>query len=267
MTTISNMVDAIDVVADAQSPLGGAVLVARVISYLSAGFVVVFVVRQLRSAHSENRLSTPAVRLVIGILAVSVSAVLILKASYDAGRSWSQLFDSAVLSDALTSPMGIVAVVQLCVVLTWSLLIGSTLKSKKQRVSAVLSVVVLVGAFITDGTGLSTPSNDYQKFSVSLVEADVVADFTVAPTRVGSSEVHLYFSPPGGLLSPIQNVTLEFVDVLTKTSRDVSLVISGPNHWLGIADFDTAGQYTMNVQGFTARNEPVQFTTNIVIES
>ena len=266
MTLISNMVDAVDVVTDAQSPLGWAVLVARIISYLSAATVVILVARRIRTANSEARRSMPAIHSVIGVFAVSVLAVLILKASYDAGRSWSQLFDSAVLSDAITSPMGIVALAQLCVALTWVLLGRTTDRGRQWRVGAVLSVVVLVGAFVADGAGLTTRSNEYQKFSVSLVEADVVGDFTVAPTQVGSSEVHLYFSPPGGLLSPMQNVTLEFVEVQTNSAREVSLVVSGPNHWLGIADFETSGEYTMTVQALTAQNVAVQFTTNIVIQ-
>jgi hypothetical protein len=265
VTLISNMVDAVDVVTDVQSPLGWALLVARLFSYLSAAAVVVLVVRRIRLASSETRLSTPAVHSVIVLFAVSVLAVLILKASYDAGRSGSQLFDSAVLSDAMASPVGIVVLVQLCVALAWLLLGRSTISSRKWRFSAVLSVVVLICAFVADGTGLTDRSNDYQKFSVSLVEADVVGDFTVAPTRIGSSEVHLYFSPPGGLLSPMQNVTLEFVEVQTNSAREVSLVVSGPNHWLGIADFETSGEYAMKVRALTAQNAPVQYVTNIVI--
>lgn len=260
------MIDAVEVVADAQSPLGWALLVARLFSYLSALIVVVLVTRQFRQATSEQNVVTAGARGALGVLGCSALAVLVLKASYDAGRSWSQLFDTAVLTDAITSPVVVVAFMQVVVALAWLFLAEAKKPSRQWKVGAVISVVVLVCAFIVDGTGLSTPSNDYQKFSVSLVEADVVGDFTVAPTRVGSSEVHLYFSPPGGLLSPMQNVTLEFVEAQTNSARDVSLVISGPNHWLGIADFDTGGQYSMIVRGFTAKNEPVQFTTNIVIE-
>ena len=265
MTLISNMVDAVDVVTDAQSPLGWAVLAARIISYLSAATVVILVARRFRTASSEARRSMPAVHSVIGLFAVSVLAVLILKASYDAGRSWSQLLDAAVLSDAITSSMGIVALAQLCVALTWLLLGRSTISSRKWRLSAVLSVVVLICAFVADGTGLTTRADDYKKFSITLVEADVVGDFTVAPTRVGSSEVHLYFSPPSGMLSPMQNVSLEFVDIQTQNSVAVPLVVLGPNHWLGIAEFKRSGQYTMTVQALTAQNAPVQYVTNIVI--
>jgi len=260
------MVDAVDVVADVQSPLGGALLVARFISYLSALVVVVLAARQFRQENSDLRVIAPGIRGAIGVLGSSALAVLVLKASYDAGRSWSQLFDSAVLSDAMASPVGIVAMVQLCVVLAWLLLARSVLISRKWREGAILSVVVLVFAFVADGAGLTTRSNDYQKFSVSLVQADVVGDFTVAPTRIGSSEVHLYFSPPSGMLSPMQNVSLEFVDIQTQNSVAVPLVVLGPNHWLGIAEFKRSGQYTMTVQALTAQNAPVQFTTNIVIQ-
>jgi len=265
VTLISNMVDAVDVVTDAQSPLGWALLFARLFSYLSAAAVVVLVVRRNRIASSETRLSTPAVHSVIGLFVVSVLVVLILKASYDAGRSWSQLFDSAVLSDAVGSPVGIVAMAQVLVALAWLLLGRSTISSRKWRLSAVLSVVVLVCAFVADGAGLTTRADDYRKFAITLVEADVVGDFTVAPTRVGSSEVHLYFSPPSGMLSPMQNVSLDFVDIQSQNSVAVPLVVSGPNHWLGIAEFKRSGQYTMTVRALTAQKVAVQYVTSIVI--
>jgi hypothetical protein len=265
VTLLGNMVQAIEVVDDAQSPLGWALLVARLFSYFSALVVVVLVTRQFRQENSELRVIASGIRGAIGVLGSSAVAALVLKASYDAGRSWSQLFDTAVLADAITSPVGAVAFVQVLVLLTWLFLANVKKKSRPWRAGAIISVVVLVCAFAVDGLGLSTPSNEYQKFSVSLVEADVVGDFTVAPTRVGSSEVHLYFSPPGGLLSPMQNVTLEFVEVQSKSARDVSLVVSGPNHWLGIAEFGTPGQYTMKVRAMTAQNVAVQYVTKIVI--
>jgi hypothetical protein len=265
VTLLGNMVQAIEVVDDAQSPLGWALVAARVLSYFSALVVVVLAARQFRQANSELRVVTPGIRSAIGVVGISALAVLVLKASFDAGRSWSQLFDTVVLADAITSPVGIVVFVQVLVVLTWLFLAKAKKHSRLWRAGAVISVIALVCAFVADGAGLSTPSNDYQKFSVSLVEADVVGDFTVAPTRVGSSEVHLYFSPPGGLLSPMQNVTLEFVEVQSNSARDVSLVVSGPNHWLGIAEFGTPGQYSMTVRAITAQNVAVQYVTNLVI--
>lgn len=265
MTSVSIMIDAVDVVADAQSPLGWALFVARLFSYVSALVVVVLVGRQFRQANSELCVVTPGIRGAIGVLGSSALAVLILKASYDAGRSWSQLFDTAVLSDAMMSPVGIVAFLQVSVALVWLSLANAKRHSRQWRAGAVISVLVLVCAFVADGAGLTTRLDDYRKFSVTLVEADVVGDFTVAPTQVGTSEVHLYFSPPSGMLSPMQNVSLEFVDVQIQNSVEVSLAVLGPNHWLGIAEFKRSGQYTMTVRAMTAQNVAVQYVTNIVI--
>jgi hypothetical protein len=259
------MVDAVDVVADSQSPLGWALLAARLISYLSALVVVVLTARQFRQKNSDQRVVALGVRGAIGVLGSSALAVLVLKASYDAGRSWSQLFDTAVLTDAMSSPVGIIAFVQVLVALVWLFLANAKEPSRQWRASAVLSVVVLVCTFVADGAGLTTRADDYRKFAITLVEADVVGDFTIAPTQVGSSEVHLYFSPPSGMLSPMQNVSLDFVDIQSQNSVAVPLVVSGPNHWLGIAEFKRSGQYTMTVRALTAQKVAVQYVTSIVI--
>jgi len=261
---LDNMVHAVEVIDSAQSPLGWALLAARLLSYISAITVVVLGVRR-RHLSSGARTLSLAIRVAMGMLAFSAVAVLVLKASYDAGRSWSDLFDSVVLSDAVTSPVGMVAAVQVLVVLAWVRLAQVSRHNQLQRGVLLMSVVVLFTTFVADGAGLTTRSDDYQKFSITLVEADVVAEFTVAPTRVGAAEVHLYFSPPSGMLSPLKNVSLTFIAETANSAVEVDLIVAGPNHWLGIADFTTSGQHTMTVQAVTATNIAVEYTTKILI--
>jgi hypothetical protein len=265
VTLFGNMVHAIEVVDVAQSPLGWALLAARLLSYISAITVVVLGVRHRQHFSSGARTLSPAIRIAMGVLAFSAVAVLVLKASYDAGRSWSDLFDAAVLSDAATSPVGMVTAIQVLVVLSWLFLARASQHSQLQRGLLLMSAVVLFTTFVADAAGLTTRSDDYQKFSVTLVEADVVAEFTVAPTRIGAAEVHLYFSPPSGMLSPLKNVSLTFLPETANSAVEVDLIVAGPNHWLGIADFTTSGQHVMTVQAVTATDTAVQYTTKVLI--
>ena len=78
--------------------------------------------------------------------------------------------------------------------------------SKTIVVESVIGLVVLaVTAVLVSVPPLSV--NTAAPFTATLVQSNVIADITITPARIGNSEMHIVFSPPGGTLESIESVT------------------------------------------------------------
>ncbi len=129
--------------------------------------------------------------------------------------------------------------------------------------AALLVVVIAVSALMV-GSSPGAAATSGSAFGATQIQADVVADFSVLPTRVGGSEVHVYLTPPGGSLSPVENVEMSF----TLPSRGipaipVKLVEVGPNHWSGIMQFPYPGSWTMETRVQPTKNSTLLYTADV----
>lgn len=126
---------------------------------------------------------------------------------------------------------------------------GQPTVNRMLSVEAVLLVAILAVSALMVGTSPTATAAGSSTFSSTQIQSGVVADFSILPTRVGAAEVHVYLTPPGGALSPVEDVKMSF----TLPSRGipavpVKLVEVGPNHWSGIMQFAYEGEWTMETR-------------------
>ena len=135
------------------------------------------------------------------------------------------------------------------------------------RVEAVVAVLVLG---LTAGLVSSSPRevrNAVESHSATLVEGNIIAEVSVVPPRVGTSEVHVLFSPTGGAITPVKNVVVR----VTLPSREVPAIPVemkelGANHWSGVVQFPYAGKWTLEILAAPQENSQVRYSTVIPVE-
>jgi copper transport protein len=132
-------------------------------------------------------------------------------------------------------------------------------------VEAVLLVVVIAITAVMVGTS-PTATASSSTFSATQIQSDIVADFSILPTRVGVAEIHVYLTPPGGSLKPVSSVKMSF----TLPSRDipaipVDLIEVGPNHWSGVMQFPYSGEWSMETRVQPKPNSTLLYTASVPI--
>ena len=133
-------------------------------------------------------------------------------------------------------------------------------------VEAVLLVVVIAVTSVMVGTSPTATASSTTSFSATQIQGEVVADFSILPTRVGAAEVHVYLTPPGGSLSPVSSVKMSF----TLPSQDipsipVDLIEIGPNHWSGVMQFPYAGEWSMEPRVQPTENSTLWYTASVTL--
>ncbi len=142
------------------------------------------------------------------------------------------------------------------------------------RIPVVVIAVLAVGGVILALTAglIRTSSSDAlvgatSTKSVTLVQNGVVADLTFTPTVVGRSEIHALFTPPGGALQPVVSVDVRIsLPAVSIPSIPVKMVSIGANHWLGVVQVPSAGDWTMEVLVEPTANEQISFSTVVKIK-
>jgi copper transport protein len=129
-----------------------------------------------------------------------------------------------------------------------------------------VAVVVLGLAAVMVSTSPTSGDAGSASSSVTLVQGGVLADITVSPARVGTVEIHTLFSPPGGSLSPVDDVEVR----LELPSRDipaipVDMIELGPNHWSGVAQIPYSGEWTLDVVVAPAKNATLSYSTVVKV--
>lgn len=133
-------------------------------------------------------------------------------------------------------------------------------------VEAVLLVVVIAITSVMVGTSPTATASSSSTFSATQIQGEIVADFSILPTRVGAAEIHVYLTPPGGSLKPVASVKMSF----TLASRDippipVKLIEIGPNHWSGVMQFPYAGEWSMETRVQPTENSTLLYTASVPI--
>ena len=140
--------------------------------------------------------------------------------------------------------------------------IASVLKFDAMLVVAVLAVTSVLA---TTPPG-STDNPADQIFSATQIQADVLADITVVPARVGAAEVHVILTPPGGALQPVVDAVVQFsLPARNIPAIPVSMIELGPNHWTGIVQFPYAGDWNVQVQVENTPGSIVNYTAVVTV--
>ena len=131
------------------------------------------------------------------------------------------------------------------------------------------TVVVLVLA-VTSLMVAQSPNSIAPKsvgFSATKVQNGIVAELSVVPAVVGTAEVHVILTPPGGSLTPAKSVTVQFdLPARSIPPIPVSMTEIGPNHWIGIVQFPFSGEWGMNTRVSPAPNQTLLFTTVVTVQ-
>ncbi len=139
--------------------------------------------------------------------------------------------------------------------------------------SAIVAVLAVGGVIVALTAGLiGISSSDAlvgaeSTKNVTLVQDGVVADLTFTPTVVGRSEIHALFTPPGGALQPVVSVVVRIsLPAASIPSIPVKMVSIGANHWMGVVQVPSAGDWTMEVLVEPTANEQISFSTVVKIK-
>ncbi|MCX6515473.1 MAG: copper resistance protein CopC [Actinobacteria bacterium] len=160
-----------------------------------------------------------------------------------------------------------------CVVLLGSKARGRLEASGFSSISKIIrwesTVVVLVLAV----TSLMVAQSPNAKpaipisFSATKVQNGIVAELSVVPAVVGTAEVHVILTPPGGSLTPAKSVTVQF-DLPSRNIPPIPVKLTeiGPNHWIGIVQFPFSGAWNMNTRVSPAPNQTLLFSTVVTVQ-
>lgn len=133
---------------------------------------------------------------------------------------------------------------------------------KTIRFEATLMVIVLAVTALLVGTSPSDRGiGGSQSFSATQIRSGIVADLSVLPTHVGTAEVHVVLTPPGGALKPVTEVTVE----MSLPARDipaipVKLYELGPNHWTGVVNIPYSGTWLFESRVKPTANQTLLYT-------
>jgi len=129
---------------------------------------------------------------------------------------------------------------------------------KTIRLEAALMIVVLAVTALLVGTSPSERnSSASQSFNATQIQAGVVADLSVLPTKVGTAEVHVILTPPGGALKPAVEATLPSRKI---PAIPVKLYELGPNHWTGVVNIPYSGTWSFEARVKPDKNSTLLYT-------
>lgn len=132
--------------------------------------------------------------------------------------------------------------------------------------STLVVLVLAVTSLMVSQSPTSTEPTSVG-FSATKVQNGIVAELSVVPAVVGTAEVHVILTPPGGSLTPAKSVTVQF-DLPSRNipAIPVSMTEIGPNHWIGIVQFPFSGAWNMNTRVSPAPNQTLLFATVVTVQ-
>ena len=132
--------------------------------------------------------------------------------------------------------------------------------------STLVVLVLAVTSLMVAQSPNSKPATPIS-FSATKVQNNIVAELSVVPAVVGTAEVHVILTPPGGSLTPAKSVTVQF-DLPSRNipAIPVSMTEIGPNHWIGIVQFPFSGAWNMNTRVSPAPNQTLLFATVVTVQ-
>lgn len=132
-------------------------------------------------------------------------------------------------------------------------------------VEAVVGVAVL--GLAAGMVGLPpAPVVASKPFAVQLTASGMIVEITLGPGSVGSNELHVIITPPGGSIVPVIAAAARIeLPAEGVPSAPVQLVGEGPNHYSGFITFPRAGDWDLEVIIEVTAGETALVATTIPI--
>lgn len=139
------------------------------------------------------------------------------------------------------------------------------------RLRVSVTVEAVVGAAIIAITAVLTgvpPSqaSTIEPFVGSQVRNEIIVEVTISPARVGATEIHVVFVPPGGSLERIDLTDVRIgLPERGVPNGSITLRQVGPNHWSGTHTFVFAGEWNFDVVAAPADNATLLYDFDVPI--
>ncbi len=148
----------------------------------------------------------------------------------------------------LTKVMVVIALVSIAGVSRWMLHNDGAASIRRTVIAeAVLGIIVvgLAAGMVAQPPRAGVPS---LPFDQTITANGVIASLTVSPGHVGSNEVHLLITPPGGSLTPVTSATARvLLPSADLPAAPVTLIAEGPNHYSGTVTLPRSGDWTFEI--------------------
>ena len=134
-------------------------------------------------------------------------------------------------------------------------------------VESVIGLVVLaVTAVLVSVPPLSVDTS--APFTATLVQSNVIADITITPATIGSVEMHIVFSPPGGTLESIKSMTARISLVNGEIPPiPIGMKSIGVNHFLANLQLPRSGEWLLELIVKPATNRTLRFSQIVKIKN
>ena len=134
----------------------------------------------------------------------------------------------------------------------------------------VVTEAVIGGIVLAVTAGLvaepPTPPEASELFSANLVQGSLITDVSLTPGRVGSNEVHVIFSPPGGTLQQVVSASARIgLPSADLPAIPIELIRTGPNHYVGTVQIPTPGEWKLDITVEPVANQTTLLTTSVPI--
>ena len=132
-------------------------------------------------------------------------------------------------------------------------------------VEAVLGVVVIA---LAAGMVALPPAPPVvaRPFAEQLSSNGLIAVVSIGPGSIGSNEIHIVITPPGGALAPVASVSARVsLPVDDIPASPVTLVREGPNHYSGTVTFPRGGEWTLELIVQVTETESVLLKSTVSI--
>ena len=140
---------------------------------------------------------------------------------------------------------------------------GSLGRHLVAETALAVAIVALAAGMAAQPPQSARPS---QPFGQTIASGEVIASVTITPGWVGSNEVHIIVTPPGGSLAPVDAVSAR-VSLIEEgiPLSPVTLVEEGPNHYSGVITFSRSGEWTFELVIDSTESESTLLSTMVQI--
>ena len=150
--------------------------------------------------------------------------------------------------------------------------VGAAPDVDRSMLRRTVGMEVVIAAVILATTSLLMAANPSQAvaskpFSTTLTSNDYIASITIDPARVGSNQMHIYLSSPGGSLDQPDDVQVQISDPTRDVAPiDIPAQPAGAGHYIAeAAEFPYAGTWTLTVNARYHQFDQITFTTPVKV--
>jgi copper transport protein len=166
----------------------------------------------------------------------------------------------------LAKTMLVVAMVALGAISRWLLEHEGAEHLRRTVLTEAVIGVLVVGLAAGIVSQAPRPPLPSQPYSQQLAASGLIASVTISPGHVGSNEIHVIITPPGGSIAPVASlvgrVSLPSAAI---PSSPITLKKEGPNHYSGSITFPRRGDWTIELIVGVTESSNVQVKSTVHI--